>query len=71
MYALKRVARSASLGLKTGEKGKGSSELLKSYKELKVCQKSYQLCLEIYRITSKFSRMKNLGLIISLESRNP
>ena len=28
--------------------------MLKNYKELKACQKSYKLCLEIYRITAKF-----------------
>jgi len=26
----------------------------RSRKELKACQKSYKLCLEIYRITAKF-----------------
>ena len=30
--------------------------MLKSFKELKVWQKSYDLCLEIYRITAKFSK---------------
>jgi hypothetical protein len=34
----------------------GSSEMLKNYKELKVWQKSYELCLEIYRITAKFPK---------------
>jgi len=28
--------------------------MLKSYKELKVWKKSYDLCLEIYKITAKF-----------------
>ena len=28
--------------------------MLKNYKELKTWQKSYELCLEIYRITAKF-----------------
>ena len=28
--------------------------MLKNYKELKAWQKSYELCLEIYRITAKF-----------------
>ncbi|PIV84144.1 MAG: hypothetical protein CO150_10595 [Nitrospirae bacterium CG_4_9_14_3_um_filter_53_35] len=27
---------------------------MKHYKELKVWQKSYQLCLEIYKITKRF-----------------
>ncbi len=31
-----------------GQGVKDSSEMLKDYKELKVWQKSYQLCLEIY-----------------------
>jgi len=43
---------------------KGSSDppqnrrikMLKNYKELKVWQKSYQLCLEIYRITANFPK---------------
>jgi len=30
-------------------------EVLKHYKELKVLQKSYQWCLEIYKITKRFS----------------
>ena len=30
--------------------------MLKNYKELKVWQKSYELCLEIYRITAKFPK---------------
>jgi len=41
---------------------KGSSEMLKNYKELKVCQKSYKLCLEIYRITAKFPKEERYGL---------
>ncbi len=34
---------------------KDSSEMLKNYKELKVWQKPYQLCLEIYKITAKLN----------------
>ena len=41
---------------------KGSSEMLKNYKDLKVWQKSYQLCLEIYRITAKFPKEERYGL---------
>jgi four helix bundle protein len=41
---------------------KGSSEMLKNYKELKVWQKSYELCLEIYTITAKFPREEIYGL---------
>ena len=41
---------------------KGSSEMPKNYKELKVWQKSYELCLEIYTITAKFPREEIYGL---------
>jgi len=49
---------------------KGSSDppqnrrikMLKNYKELKVWQKSYELCLEIYRITAKFPKEEIYGL---------
>jgi len=40
-----------------GSRGQGfedSSEMLKNYKELKARQKSYKLCLEIYRVTAEF-----------------
>ena len=40
-----------------------SSEMLKNYKELKVWQKSYQHCLEIYRITAEFPKEERFGLI--------
>jgi len=30
--------------------------MLKNYRDLKVCQKSYGPCLEIYRITAKFPK---------------
>lgn len=36
--------------------------MLRSYKELKVWQKSYQLCLEIYRITKGFPSEERYGL---------
>ncbi|MCD6352759.1 MAG: four helix bundle protein [Proteobacteria bacterium] len=36
--------------------------MLKNYKELKVWQKSYKLCLEIYRITAKFPKEEKDGL---------
>ena len=36
--------------------------MLKNYKELKVWQKSYQLCLEVYRITKKFPKDEQYGL---------
>jgi four helix bundle protein len=36
--------------------------MLKSYKELKVWQRSYQLCLEIYKITKRFPNEERYGL---------
>jgi hypothetical protein len=37
-----------------GQGFKGSSEMLKKHKDLKVWEKPCQLCLEIYRITKEF-----------------
>ncbi len=37
--------------------------MLRNYKDLKVWQKAYQLCLEIYRITKGFPREETYGLI--------
>jgi four helix bundle protein len=36
--------------------------MLKNYRELIVWQKSYQLCIEIYRITKDFPREEKFGL---------
>jgi len=36
--------------------------MLKNYKELKVWQKAYQLCLEIYKITRGFPSDEKYGL---------
>ena len=36
--------------------------MLKNYKELKVWQKSYQLCLDIYKITKTFPKEERYGL---------
>jgi len=36
--------------------------MLKNYKELKVWQRFYQLCLEIYRITKGFPKEERYGL---------
>jgi len=36
--------------------------MLKNYKELKVWQKSYKLCLEVYRITAAFPKDEKFGL---------
>ncbi len=41
----------------------GSRGMLKNYKELKVWQKSYELCLKIYKITAKFPTEERYGLI--------
>ena len=41
----------------------GSSEMLKNYKELKVWQKSYRLCLEAYKMTAQFPKEEKFGLI--------
>jgi hypothetical protein len=37
--------------------------MLKNYKELKVWEKSYQFCLEIYRLTQEFPKSEIYGLI--------
>jgi hypothetical protein len=39
-----------------------SSEMIKNYKELKVWQKSYQLCLEVYRVTKGLPKEELYGL---------
>jgi four helix bundle protein len=36
--------------------------MLKNYKELKVWQKSYQLCLAIYKITKMFPKIEDFSL---------
>jgi len=36
--------------------------MLKNYRELKVWQKAYQLCLEVYKITRGFPREERYGL---------
>jgi len=45
-----------------GQGFKGSSEMLKNYKELNVWQKSYELCLKVYAITAKFPNEERYGL---------
>jgi four helix bundle protein len=40
--------------------------MLKNYKELKVWQKAYGLCLEIYRITRSFPREERYGLTLQI-----
>ena len=49
-----------------GQGFKDSSEMLKNYKDLKVWQKSYELCLRIYRITAKFPKEERYGLTSQL-----
>ena len=41
---------------------KHQRSMLKNYKDLKVWKKSYELCLEIYRITAKFPKEERYGL---------
>ena len=36
--------------------------MLRNYKDLKVWQRSYQLCIEIYRITKGFPKEETYGL---------
>ena len=48
-----------------GSRGLGakeSSEMLKKYKELNVWQKSYKLCLHIYKVTKRFPKDEMYGL---------
>ncbi len=37
--------------------------MLKNYKELKVWQRSYALCLEVYRLTREFPKEELYGLV--------
>jgi len=39
-----------------------SSKMLKNYKELNVWQKSYKLCLHIYKVTNRFPKDEMYGL---------
>ena len=39
-----------------------SSEMLKNYKELNVWQKSYKVCLHIYKVTKDFPKDEMYGL---------
>ncbi len=52
-----------------GQGFKDSSEMLKNYKDLKVWQKSYGLCLDIYRITRKFPKEERYGLLKDMEEK--
>ena len=37
--------------------------MLKNYRDLKVWQKAYQLCLEVYRVTKEFPSEEKYGLV--------
>jgi four helix bundle protein len=53
--------------IEQGRQGfKSSSEILRNYKELKVWQKSYQLCLENYRRTKGCPDEEKYGLTSKL-----
>jgi len=41
---------------------KGSREMLRNYKDLKVWQRSYELCIEIYKTTKGFPKEETYGL---------
>jgi len=57
------MSGSKGLGLRPHKQGsKDSGEMLKNYKELNVWQKSYDLCLKIYKITAKFPKEERYGL---------
>jgi len=43
-------------------KNLGKEGMLKNFKELKVWQKAYQLCLDIYRVSKKFPNEEKFGL---------
>ena len=52
--------------------------MIENYKDLKVWQKSYELCLDIYRITAKFPKEERYGLtsqirrsVVSVPSLDP
>ena len=66
------ILRIQGLAASSAERVKDSSEMLKNYKDLKVWQKSYGLCLDIYRITRKFPKEETMlkALIKSLEKKH-
>ena len=45
-----------------GQGFKDSSEMLINYKELKVWQKAYELCLDVYNVTKYFPSGERFGL---------
>ena len=58
LFSRKRIKRKDSRGLGFKE----ASEMLKNYKELKVWQKAYELCLKIYKTTKTFPKEERYGL---------
>lgn len=44
--------------------------MLKSYKELKVWQKSYGLCLSIYKLTKNFPQDEKYGMVSQMKFQN-
>ena len=46
-----------------GSRIQGVKGMLRNYRELKVWEKSYQLCLELYRITKGFPKIEIYSLI--------
>lgn len=48
--------------MRKNSKTEGTYKMLKNFKDLKVWQKSYQLCLEIYKVTKRFPKEEIYGL---------
>jgi len=44
--------------------------MLKNYNDLKIWQKSYELCLDIYRITGKFLKQDRYGQVLALSGKD-
>ena len=53
---MRRLEGSRGIGFK------GSSEMLKNYKDLLVWQKAYQLCLAVYKATKGYPNEERYGL---------
>jgi four helix bundle protein len=45
-----------------GRGAKGAGSMIRNYKDLKVWQKSYQICLQMYEITLNFPKEETYGL---------
>ncbi|MBW1860459.1 MAG: four helix bundle protein [Deltaproteobacteria bacterium] len=44
--------------------------MLKSYKDLKIWSRSYELCLDIYKITGNFLKQDRYGEVLQLRERD-